>query len=106
MQSMKNATHQLKAAEADKSSAAALRPSEICGGAHELFSVTRPGQLSALGLHSSLVPQRITTGTLLLDPAGGLKFLRPPLYIHPLFQFLNTPLITTKRYGSLHIPLS
>ena len=32
--------------------------------------------------------------TLPLDPAGGLSFLRPLLHVHPLVQFLNTPLVT------------
>jgi len=33
------------------------------------------------------------TGALPLVPAGGLPFLIPLLYVHPLVQFLNTPLL-------------
>ena len=60
--------------------------------------------------------RRCPTGALPLDLAGGLPVLIRLLYVHPLVQFLNTPLheavfaedknsLTTKRYGERRIPM-
>src|SRR6218665_3293606 len=40
-----------------------------------------------------------TTGALPLDPAGGLPVLIRLLYVHPLVQFLNTPLLALNAHS-------
>jgi len=46
----------------------------------------------SLNSRSRSASPRTVTGDLPLVTAGGLPFLRPHLYVHPLVEFLNTPL--------------